>query len=252
MFNVNHLNDLRAAELELVISELRPGSRILEFGAGTGEQARSLSLRGYEIEAIDLAQSTYSQSRVYPVCDYDGSNIPLSDGSVDIIFSSNVLEHIEDLPKTMSEFKRVLRPGGYCVHILPSVAWRFWTFISGYLIALTATIGIFFEVVRIIFRLKRYKPLGKFLRLIVDCLLPSGHGTSVEGISELWTYSIKSWNSKFLKNGFRPKTSRPSGLFYTGHMLIGARLSAEKRKLISKVLGSATNVFIVEPITGAQ
>ena len=54
-----------------MLPELRPGSRLLEFGAGTGTQARALAERGMDVVAIDLAVSGYAQDRVFPVIDYD-------------------------------------------------------------------------------------------------------------------------------------------------------------------------------------
>ena len=41
------------------------------------------------------------------------SRIPLPDESVDHVFSSNAFQHIQDLPESLAEVFRVLRPGGY-------------------------------------------------------------------------------------------------------------------------------------------
>lgn len=41
-----------------------------------------------------------------------GSNVPLPDGSVDLVFSCNAFQHIHDLPETLNEMARVLRKGG--------------------------------------------------------------------------------------------------------------------------------------------
>ena len=49
-------------------------------------------------------------------------NNPFGDGFFDVVCVSEVLEHLADeqLKKTMSEIKRVLRPGGYIVGTVPS------------------------------------------------------------------------------------------------------------------------------------
>lgn len=39
-------------------------------------------------------------------------SIPLASGSVDVCFSSNVLEHVQDWPAMLAEMVRVTRPGG--------------------------------------------------------------------------------------------------------------------------------------------
>ena len=76
---------------------LAPPRRILEIGAGTGEQARALADRGFEVTAVEIASSRYATERAFPIVDYDGRTLPIPDRSVDIVFSSNVLEHVSDL-----------------------------------------------------------------------------------------------------------------------------------------------------------
>jgi SAM-dependent methyltransferase len=46
--------------------------------------------------------------------------LPLEDESVDLIYSEYVLEHVEDIPRTVQELKRVLAPGGRMVHVVPN------------------------------------------------------------------------------------------------------------------------------------
>ena len=85
-----YLATLRRNELESVLALLAKhgvrGGRLLEIGAGTGEQARALSARGYDVTAIDLEGSRYASDRVWPVIDYDGSVFPFEDNSFDIVF----------------------------------------------------------------------------------------------------------------------------------------------------------------------
>jgi SAM-dependent methyltransferase len=40
------------------------------------------------------------------------SSVPLPDASLDCAFSSNAFQHVHDLPETLTELARVLRPGG--------------------------------------------------------------------------------------------------------------------------------------------
>src|SRR5687768_5054675 len=69
---------------------------ILEIGAGTGQQAKLISSKGYYVIALDVNSSSYRQSRVYPIVEYDGMNLPIKEKSISIVFSSNVLEHIKE------------------------------------------------------------------------------------------------------------------------------------------------------------
>ena len=132
MFSYEHLDALRAAEIERVVPFFLAGARVLEIGAGTGKQALELRRRGFEVTAIEIADSNYATHRLFPIVDYDGLTIPLPDASTDVVFSSNVLEHVPDLARMHREIRRVLTPGGKCVHVLPTHAWRFWTTLAGY------------------------------------------------------------------------------------------------------------------------
>lgn len=46
-----------------------------------------------------------------------------ADGSMDCVFSSHTLEHIEDYKAALGEWWRVLRPGGYLILYLPHAEW---------------------------------------------------------------------------------------------------------------------------------
>ena len=56
------------------------------------------------------------------------SSLPLENLSVDYILLDNVIEHIFDIPKALSEIARVLSPGGTCKIITPhfssATSWR--------------------------------------------------------------------------------------------------------------------------------
>src|SRR5262245_53622059 len=103
---------LRLVELQSAIRDVPAAARVLELGAGTGWQARELSRRGYAVEAVDIPDGHYTRARIWPVRDYDGRRLPFEDGSFDLVFSSNVLEHVEGLPEHLAEQRRVLKEGG--------------------------------------------------------------------------------------------------------------------------------------------
>jgi SAM-dependent methyltransferase len=247
MFNVRYLNELRVVEMERLLAYIPAGAKVFEFGAGTGQQARFLADRGFDVVAVDLADGTYSEHLVFPVQQYDGENIPLDDHSIDVIFSSNVLEHVENVPAIMSEFRRILRPSGFGIHVMPTTAWRFWTFVSGVANSAVTATRIPGSVIKPPAAKTRWQALTQSLRTIAAGLLPLGHGTSPEGISELYTFSRRAWLDTFAKYGFEVVEDRPMGLFYTGHMLFGERLPFSKRERLSDSLGSATRIYIVKP-----
>ena len=94
MASIDFLNAIRKSELENVKSMLPASGRLLEIGAGTGVQAQLLTQLGYEVAAIEVEESNYQRDLIWPVTVYDGHAIPFEDESFDIVFSSNVLEHI--------------------------------------------------------------------------------------------------------------------------------------------------------------
>src|SRR5690606_12654135 len=109
------LGPIREHELQLALRYFpSPGesgrpTRVLEVGAGTGQQARLISEAGYHVTALDLPASSYANVRVYDILEYDGRNIPLEAGCVDVVFSSNVLEHVADIDGLLAETCRVLK-----------------------------------------------------------------------------------------------------------------------------------------------
>lgn len=61
----------------------------------------------------------YNGDRVDVV--YDGNKIPFESDYFDLVFSSSVLEHIENLDNTLSEITRVLKHGGVTIHAVPFI-----------------------------------------------------------------------------------------------------------------------------------
>jgi len=53
------------------------------------------------------------------VVNMDITNLDLPDSSYDLVWCSHVLEHVQEDAKAMSEFRRVLRPGGTCIIMVP-------------------------------------------------------------------------------------------------------------------------------------
>ena len=246
MFDVSFLNRLRNAELDLILPHLPAGARLLEFGAGTGIQARRLADLGFDVTAVDLATSEYSGHRQFPILDYDGQRIPLPDASVDVVYSSNVLEHVPKIQETLVEFRRVTKPGGHGVHLMPSVAWRFWTSTAGPFTSAQAAL----HLLRLLRpspnpRTSRGAEARRALKFLLAGLLPLAPGTSRDAFSELWTFRAAAWRRTFARAGFEVDSIRPTGLFHSGHMLMGPALGITSRTRLARHLGSAANLYKV-------
>jgi SAM-dependent methyltransferase len=213
--DVRYVEAIREAEILKVVGDLPKGERrILEIGAGAGWQAKYLGALGYQVSAIDLASGIYRQERIWPVIEYDGKRIPFPENEFDVVFSSNTLEHIPAIVEFQSEIQRVLKQDGLACHVLPSSAWRFWT-------ALTHLV-------------KRWS-------------IPVVHGESAGNVvSEMYYFSKKYWRSLFENSGWMLCSVKPTKIFYTGELVMGSRISLSNRGLLSRVLGSACNIYLMK------
>ena len=241
------------AEIDKIAAFFPAGARVLEIGGGTGTQALELQRRGFDVTAIELPDSNYAADRVFPITDYDGRTIPLPDTSIDVVFSSNVLEHLPDLPRMHAEIRRVLAPGGVCIHVLPTHTWRLWTTLTSYLEAISFSVSSVPQLVPLAMpRGGELRRLGqawyRTARYTVGLCLPRRHGERGNVISELWLFHPRWWRENFRSNGFAVVAEEPMGLFYTGEMLLGRRLGLHRRARLARALGSSCHLFKLKPV----
>lgn len=235
------LKKIRLIEAGQALRHFSGGMRLLELGAGAGWQSKFFSDQGYQVEAIDLPQSNYSNVRDWPITDYDGVSIPFPDATFDIVFTSNVLEHIVHQDRILAEVKRVLRPGGLCLHIVPTTSWRFWTYLSHYP-------AVIIEVMRRAKSVKldksnsnhQYRSTRTFAEKLWRLAFSPRHGDHGSALSELFLFSGKSWKQLIESSGVVAVEVEPLRLFYSGHCLFGERLSTDIRRILSVFVGSST------------
>jgi 2-polyprenyl-6-hydroxyphenyl methylase/3-demethylubiquinone-9 3-methyltransferase len=95
---------------------------ILEVGCGGGLLCQELAKRKVIVFGIDPSQAALAVARkqieeanlgqnVYYQQGY-AEKLPYADGSFSAIICLDVLEHVDDLPRTIAEIARVLAPGG--------------------------------------------------------------------------------------------------------------------------------------------
>ena len=99
----------------------------LELGAGDGAQSKLIArycqqLLSTDLNADRLEQDTYPKV-TYKIC--DAMDIPFESARFDLIYSSNLFEHVPDPKRALYEMKRVLRDDGVMAHIIPNRFWKF-------------------------------------------------------------------------------------------------------------------------------
>lgn len=256
MFNLEFLHVIREFEYQAVLPCLKSGSRILEIGGGTGYQARRIAQDGFLVDSIDVAASIYAESQVFPVQVYDGRTFPFPDGSFDIVYSSNVLEHIRNLPQLHAEVRRVLRPGGYCVHVMPTGAWRFWTTVTHYIDFFRRLIILAPHAIPRGFSrsaaAEAIQALREMAGIVKYRAFVSRHGEVGSALTELVTFSRAHWIRHFHQQNFDVQLALPTGLFYTGNTVLGERIPISKRRMLAEIFGSACVIYKVEPMPIAR
>jgi SAM-dependent methyltransferase len=248
------LQRIRLWELHSVSSNWPTAARILELGAGTGWQARELARCGFEVEAVDLADERYAHSRVWSVTQYDGRHLPYPDGSFDAVFSSNVLEHVDELADLLGEVDRVLRRGGRAVHLVPSASWRFWTSVLHYPRMLVLLVERACD--RLLARPqydiygRRSQELGNLARPLVSAgywrrvLVAERHGARGNALWEMYGFSRWQWRRVLSASARQGLRRTRGGIYYSGNLLLGRLLPLGLRVVLSRLLGSSCHVYV--------
>lgn len=89
-------------------------ANVLDTGCGTGafftEAKKTWHVAGIDI-SLNMCKKSLNNN-ILSVC-ADAESLPFADQHFDAVFSSLMLQWVNDMPKTLSEIARVLTPGGY-------------------------------------------------------------------------------------------------------------------------------------------
>jgi SAM-dependent methyltransferase len=105
---------------KLLHAEVKAGDRVLDYGCGAGRFLAGLeNAVGVEIaqQAVDRARHNVPGADIR-LLEPDGS-LPLGHGEIDVVWCSEVLEHIPDVGHALLEMRRVLKPGGRVLITVP-------------------------------------------------------------------------------------------------------------------------------------
>ena len=101
---------------------VRKNASILDAGCGEGALLNELQKRGYRnLHGVDIEKEKYAINDVkFKKADLN-ERIPFSDGSFDLIFSIENLEHLDSPYNAIKEFHRVLKKDGVLIVSTPNL-----------------------------------------------------------------------------------------------------------------------------------
>ena len=127
---------------------IKPESNVLDMGCGEGRHTISLNVFdnvnafGFDMSVTDLKKSRdklkdFNLNNLTSKCYFGATDIhhlPFADDSFDAVICSEVLEHIDSVPDSISELVRVLKPGGILAISVPRFMpeWICWRLSKGY------------------------------------------------------------------------------------------------------------------------
>lgn len=215
-----HLHTIRAYEIKKIIDMLprKYFKKGIEFGAGDGYQTSLFAPYFENYVSTDLnfkriKDSFKIASVTYLQCDAD--NIPAAlfeKNSFDIVFSSNLIEHLSNPEKFLCDTKALLVPEGFAVHVVPGrlvkVSYLGLFYLNLLVLILDRLVGIFFG--KKIFRgskinlenninTKHQNRLTNFERFF----LPRIHGNYPTHYKEFYSWGKHTWIQLFENNGFK-------------------------------------------------
>jgi SAM-dependent methyltransferase len=114
-----------ARRLEFLLGEVRTEERVLDLGCGDGRFTAELGRAGASPVGVEVADAALERARArapeleFRLAAVDGP-LPFEDGAFAVVWASEVIEHIADTARWLSEVRRVLRAGGRLLVTTPS------------------------------------------------------------------------------------------------------------------------------------
>ncbi|MFL5820514.1 MAG: class I SAM-dependent methyltransferase [Solirubrobacteraceae bacterium] len=110
--------------LAFLLGRVAPGDRVLDVGCGEGAFCAELAAAGARPVGVEVAEHAVRRARArHPGLRFEAATphgpLAFDDAQFDVIWTSEVIEHVADTARWLSELRRVLRPGGYLLVTTP-------------------------------------------------------------------------------------------------------------------------------------
>jgi SAM-dependent methyltransferase len=107
--------------LERWLEDFPPSEKILDLGCGAGSLPALLAAHHVTGVDVDLSALRYAS---FPGACADSRRLPFAGQTFDLVICHHSLEHVHDVPGTIREIRRVLRPEGRLFITVPD-GWSF-------------------------------------------------------------------------------------------------------------------------------
>ena len=252
-----HIHWIRRNEVEKVFSFL--GSKKfksgIEFGAGDGHQTIFLAPHFVTFISSDLNFGRIKENQKlsdvqYVKCDADNLEGIFEDKQFDLIFSSNMLEHLSNPKSFLKNVHMILKDGGYNVHVVPNrfvkITFTLFFYANVLTLILDRIIGLFqgkkiFRGAEIYLEnninvISKNKE-GRFRKIFI----PSIHGNFKSHTEEFTKFGKKSWENLFMECEFEVVK------YIKGPAFSGYGFGFDKLRGIFEYLGwSSEHIFILK------
>lgn len=107
------------------------GKTVLDVGSGKGNHLVGFARRGLVALGLDRRKEDLKALESFDIreCDLERDPFPFETGSLDIVFSKSVIEHVANADNFLKETRRILKPGGLAILMTPdwnTQAHMFW------------------------------------------------------------------------------------------------------------------------------
>lgn len=115
-----------SAGKRIAFSHVPPGNgkHAIDIGCRDGYWSERIKEKGYAVVSLDI-EPHYEGALQHNV----EGGLPFPDHGFDLVWCSEVIEHLHDPRSFLGEIERVLRPGGAAILTTPNSAWWFYALV---------------------------------------------------------------------------------------------------------------------------
>jgi len=256
MNDLEWLHLMRHDELDVALEKFPKGKniKILELGSGDGYMGKCLTEQNYDVICTDINPKLPS---MFPVRKIIDGKLDFSSETFDLIFTSQVIAHVENLELFFDEVKRVLKKDGLMINLVPTTGW--WIITNFWHYVLTP-----YNFLKFLKKSKIKDNQDKdnqdkdnqdkdnikkietrLIEKIINYLFLHPLGNSPSFIYELKKFSKNNWIQLFKKYEFKIIEINKSTYAYSGYFILKMKLM-NFRKIFSKYFLPTTYCFVLQ------